>query len=224
MKVLICEDELIIAEDLKETCDAAGYTVTGIAETLAMAMAALAQDRPDVILLDINLDGHFEGLTIAQDLRKRFEIPFLFITAYTDADTISRAIATQPLAYLVKPVDPVTLVANLKLAAFKLQPQVLPPKPALLQLGKDAESVAVDQVHYVQAFANYMEMVFADGKKTIVRATMTQLEEAMPDSFVRIHKSYLVQRKFLNGISASKVIVGAQVIPVGRAYLKNIGL
>ncbi len=224
MKVLICEDELIIAEDLKETCEEAGYAVTGIAETFEMAMAAVEQDRPDVILLDINLNGHFEGLTIAQDLRVRFQIPFLFITAYTDAETISRAIATQPLAYLVKPVDPVTLVANLKLAAYKLQSPRPAASPVLLQIGKDAESIAVDQVHYVQAFSNYMEMVFADGKKSVVRATMTQLEEAMPEFFVRIHKSYLVQRKFLNGISASKVIVGAQVIPVGRAYLKNIGL
>lgn len=222
MKTLICEDELITAEYLKEICESEGYPVVGVVSTLAEAQRAIEAVRPSLILLDINLEGRSEGIVIANQLKSQFGIPFIFITAFTDIDTINRAVGTEPLAYLVKPVDQATLIANLRLAAIKLKK--LKSAPAILDIviGKEATSIDLDRLAYVEAFANYMELVYEDGKKQILRTTMTHLENELPDGFLRIHKSFLINKRHLNGINNQRVIVGNTVLPVGRAFSKNL--
>ena len=222
MKILICEDELIIAEYLKEICLEAGHQVLGVASSKAAAMIAMELQRPTLVLMDINLEGEWEGIRLAKTLRSDYDTPCIFITAYDDLETINRAVEAQPLAYLVKPVDRGTLTANLRIAYAKLMANKQPTQPLVVSMGKEQVTIELDKLLYVEAFANYMELHFHDGLKTILRTTLSHLSTQLPEQFIRIHKSYIVNRQYLTRITHVRAMVSDKVLPVGRAYYQNL--
>ncbi|HIK10158.1 MAG TPA: response regulator [Oscillatoriaceae cyanobacterium M33_DOE_052] len=115
MKILIVEDELIAAENLSETLQDLGYAVAGIVDSGEEAITATAALKPDLVLMDIMLQGQIDGVTAAATLRY-LNIPVIFMTAYGDRDTIGRAKVTEPLGYLVKPFKPQDLQATVEIA------------------------------------------------------------------------------------------------------------
>ena len=104
-KILIVEDEFIIAQDLKMILEKLHYEVTGMALSEAEARQLLQHDRPDMVLLDIQLQGEKTGIDIARMLNKRYQIPFVFISSFSDERTIASVKETNPLGYILKPFD-----------------------------------------------------------------------------------------------------------------------
>lgn len=115
-KVLIVEDELIIAEDLKEILLELGYKVTGIAKDIKEAKDILIQEVPDIVLLDIRLRDGDNGIDLARFIRKTMHMPIIFITSYSDKDTLKRAKEVKPDGYLVKPVEKGDLFSSIEIA------------------------------------------------------------------------------------------------------------
>lgn len=103
-KILICEDDTLIALDLEDKLTRFGYTITGVAADETEAFRLAEADRPDLALMDIHLKGNLSGPEIAAQLRARHDVPAIYLSAHSDPDTISRASETEPLGYLVKPV------------------------------------------------------------------------------------------------------------------------
>ncbi len=104
-KIMIVEDEGIVARDLSNHLTEMGYTVPAIAATGEDALKKAAETRPDLVLMDIRIKGAMDGIEVAEQLRDLFGIPPIYITAYTDEDTLRRAKITQPYGYIVKPFD-----------------------------------------------------------------------------------------------------------------------
>ncbi len=115
VKILIVEDELIVAIDLKETLEALGFVVTGIAASFDAIMRQVKQDRPDVVLMDIRLSGIRDGIEAATILGETWQIPVLYLTAYADSHTLARVYASRPYGYLRKPVSEADLMAAITL-------------------------------------------------------------------------------------------------------------
>lgn len=105
VRVLVVEDEILIAVDIRATLVASGYVVVGIAATADQAVAAAIRERPDIVLMDIRLAGSRDGIDAAREIRERLDIPSLFVTANADERTRKRAEATAPLGFLHKPFD-----------------------------------------------------------------------------------------------------------------------
>ena len=103
MKILVVEDEAIVALDLRNMLRRMGFQVPLIALTGEEALAFAAQIRPALIFMDIGLNGPVDGIEVAEQIRARFAIPIVFVTAYSDAKTRQRAEMTAPAAYLSKP-------------------------------------------------------------------------------------------------------------------------
>jgi DNA-binding NarL/FixJ family response regulator len=103
IKILIIEDEPPIARNLQQILSARDYSVIGIAYDVTSAYDKLAQMQADLVLLDINLNGRFSGLEIAEVIHDKYHVPFIFITSYADADTLAKAKTFLPLGYIVKP-------------------------------------------------------------------------------------------------------------------------
>lgn len=106
IKILIVEDELIIAQDMIDILEKMGYEVMENAMDAEETFEILSKDTPDLILLDINLSGGRDGIDIAKEINEKYKIPFIFTTSYTDGLTIERAKEVKPLNYLVKPFKP----------------------------------------------------------------------------------------------------------------------
>jgi len=102
-KILIVEDEPAIAQDMCDILEMNGYHVTGTAYSYDKAIEALAADTPDLVFLDIALKGNGSGLDVARVLNDRYDIPFIFLTSFSDQETIKEVVSLNPYGYLVKP-------------------------------------------------------------------------------------------------------------------------
>lgn len=119
VRILIVEDGLIVAEDIRRRCESVGYRVSGIASSGEDAVVLAEQTRPDVILMDIRLRGTIDGIEAASRIRCKLNIPVVYATAYSDDATLNRAKLTNPSGYLLKPVEARELRAAIELALHR---------------------------------------------------------------------------------------------------------
>lgn len=120
-KILIVEDEMIIAEDMADALTNLGYEVTAIVPSGQDAIEKAATTHPDIVLMDINLQGEIDGVDAAQQIRSNQQIPVVFLTAYADQHTIERAKATEPFGYLLKPFQDRELKTTIEIAIQRHQ-------------------------------------------------------------------------------------------------------
>jgi len=118
-KILIVEDESIIAEDISDSLISLGYRITGMVYSGEEAIEAAAKCRPDLVLMDVNLQGEIDGITAAAEIRSRFQIPVVYLTAYADENTLRRVNATKPFGYIVKPFEEKNLHTTIQLALHR---------------------------------------------------------------------------------------------------------
>ncbi len=120
-KILIVEDEGIIAMDIRSQLETFGYEVAGTAFSGGQAITLATQHRPDLIMMDIVLKGDMDGISAAQTITETLHIPVIFLTAYSDPATLRRAKATGAYGYLIKPFRPDELHASIEVALYKHQ-------------------------------------------------------------------------------------------------------
>lgn len=118
IRILIVEDEPLIAEDLAAILEREGFTISAVVYTPEDAMEELQTHLPDMVLLDINLAGGQEGITLAQYIHERLHLPFVFVTSYSDKQTLERAKHTEPAGYIVKPFNEAGLYSTLEIALY----------------------------------------------------------------------------------------------------------
>ncbi|MEO5730653.1 MAG: response regulator, partial [Byssovorax sp.] len=102
-KIMVVEDESIVAKDLELTLKRLGYIVPATASSSDDAWSLAAQHRPDLVLMDVHIKGAIDGITTARRMRREMNIPVIYLTAYADDDTVARARETEPFGYLIKP-------------------------------------------------------------------------------------------------------------------------
>jgi YesN/AraC family two-component response regulator len=110
-KILVVEDEAFIAMDIKQILDKEGYDTVIDCFTVDMAVKLVEVHQPDLVLIDVNLNGRKNGLDFARYLRSKDSIPFIFITSFSDRDTLNSAAELFPSAFLTKPFKPIDLVS-----------------------------------------------------------------------------------------------------------------
>jgi PAS domain S-box-containing protein len=101
-KILVVEDERITGEDIKMGLESAGYTVPSIVSSGEEAIQEVEKFLPDLVLMDIRLNGEMDGIEAAENIRSRFKIPVIYLTAYSDENTVKRAKETQPSGFIIK--------------------------------------------------------------------------------------------------------------------------
>jgi len=120
-KVVVVEDEGLIAADLKGRLEAAGYSVSGIAGTGGEAIKTVRECSPDVVLMDIRLRGDMDGIQAAEQMRREFDVPVVYLTAFEDRGTLERASQTQAFGYIKKPIASASLQGSIEMAIAKHQ-------------------------------------------------------------------------------------------------------
>lgn len=135
LRILIVEDEPAIAEHIAAYLDNEDFEVSSIAYDSEDALEQLKTNTPDAVILDINLGSAADGIDIAQVINDTYQVPFLFLTAHSDKQTLNRAKQVNPSGYIVKPFNEKTLQASVEIAIAnhaaqlnKLAPKLLPQK------------------------------------------------------------------------------------------------
>jgi len=118
-KILVVEDEWLVAQGISENLKDLGYEVAGLAPSGAEALRLAAESRPDLVVMDILLQGDMDGIDAAEHLRQRFNLPVVFLTAYADSHTLERAKVAEPYGYLLKPFEMRELHSAVEIALYK---------------------------------------------------------------------------------------------------------
>lgn len=118
-RILVVEDEGLVAAQLKETLEGLGYEVPAVAATGPAALERLAEIEPDLVLMDVQLTGPLNGIETAARMRARLDVPVVYLTAFSDAETLREATQTDPLGYILKPFDDRSLHATIQMALHR---------------------------------------------------------------------------------------------------------
>ena len=116
IKVLIVEDEPVIATNISMHLNNNDFSVSGIAYDYDEAIAQLQDNTPDAVILDIGMENNDDGINIAEVINAQYRIPFIFLTSYADKETLEKAKRVEPSGYIVKPFNEKTLLASLEIA------------------------------------------------------------------------------------------------------------
>ena len=119
VKIMVVDDEVIVAEDLKNRLENLGYNVPAIAHTGEEAIAGADETRPDLVIMDIELRGEMDGIEAAEVILRRFDISVLYLTAFSDDATLKRAKVTLPFGYLIKPFVERELHSTIEMALYR---------------------------------------------------------------------------------------------------------
>jgi len=118
-RILVVEDEVIVADDIRRSLKNLGYDVPSIVSSGETAIKNVEENRPDLVLMDIMLQGKMDGIEAASNIISRFDIPVLYLTAYSDEKIFERAKITEPFGYLIKPYKDRELEINIEIALYK---------------------------------------------------------------------------------------------------------
>ncbi len=238
IKILIVEDEALIAENLRFTLEDLGYEVTDTCYTFSEAKQAIESNLADLAMLDINLGSNEaeNGLTLGGMMREHGNKPFIFLTAYSDADTISKATKLKPAGYLVKPVNAATVFASIQLAMERHEQQIpllaavdeaSKPDFFFVKMGTRTHKVMWKEVQTMEAGKNYVRLKNRDGREYPIRGTLTFVTEqlvppAMQSLFLRVNRSAIVNKKAITAYDDEAVYCGAERIENNRVGLKEL--
>ncbi len=117
--IMLVEDEIIVAADVKNRLESMGYEVLGIFDTGEEAIQRAGELRPRLILMDIVLKGEMDGIDAAQKIRELYDIPIIYLTAYSDEKTLQRAKVTEPFGYVLKPFEDREIQSAMEMALYK---------------------------------------------------------------------------------------------------------
>ncbi|GAB3933119.1 LytR/AlgR family response regulator transcription factor [Larkinella terrae] len=230
LKIGIVEDELVIARTILHTLEELGYASCGPAINYTEALDLLEQDKPDLLLLDIQLAGRKDGIDVAQKLNEMHPIPFIFLTANSDPETIDRAKIVKPHAYIVKPFTKEELFAAIEIAFSNFTGNQTDVKPApaaanpaksfvFVKEGYVFRKVYFNDLLFLESDANYVTLHLKSHKKIMVRSTIQDFVEQLdPSLFIRIHRSYSVNLSLIEEVFPTEIAVQGVKIPIGKSY------
>lgn len=211
LKIYIVEDEPLIAATIETILLKMGHSICGEADSVADVKTDLNKIKPDLVLVDINLEGGEDGIDLAKHLDSR-KIPYLFLTSQTDPETITRVKTTTPLGYIIKPFTEASLQSNIEIAWHHYA--IIEKEYLLIKSDGRLHKVDQETITYLKAFDNYC-YIFTTSTSYLVPHTLKHTSEKLnPNFFIKSHRSYLVNIRIVTGLSTDTVLIGSEEIPL----------
>lgn len=229
-KILVVEDEILIADNVCKTLKDLGYETLEPAINYTEAMLTIQKEQPDFAILDINLSGKKTGIDIAQQIRDLYNFPFVFLTANSDLATLNAAKEVLPNGYLIKPFSKEELFTTIEIALHnfskkdaKVQEEEIVSKSALFIKDKGGyNKIIFDDILYLKSAHVYTEIFLTNTQKLVVRASLNDLISKLNEDFVRIHRSYIINIKYLEQIKSNTAKIKNALLPIGKKYNQNL--
>lgn len=223
-KVLIVEDEALIADNLAAIIGDLNYTVTDICANADEALKSIKSNPPEICLLDVNIDGEIDGIDLASMIKTRIDVPHIFITSFSDAATISRARDTQPSAYIIKPYTEKEVEVNMMLVQHKksengfVKDQHSEEDSFFIKDKHELIRIKFDEISYCEAADNYTIIYTSKGKHILSQTMKTVFEKLEKNGFIRVHRSYFVRFKDIESIGPNYIIIQGKEIPLSQNH------
>lgn len=220
IKILVVEDEVLIAEHLKQYLASFGFTEVFLAHSKKTALQLIDHLNPDLLLLDLHLQQPRDGLDIARVVDEKSDIPYIFITANADMLIIQEATHTRASGYITKPIKKADLFATIQIALKSKET----PETAFLHIREHSGNLKLpfDEILYIESNSNYIN-IFTKSQKVIARQSLEWAEDELPENrFMRIHRSYIVNLAMVQRTNSKSVFIGETELPISRANVSKM--
>ncbi len=218
MRVLIVEDETLIAENLAVIVESCGYTVAGMVESESSFNEATSNCEIDLALLDIRMNGVDLGLKFGEML-KEAGVPFIFITSFSDKALLMRATSLRPYGFILKPFSRTDIANELHRLNNELSRDFV-----VLKTGSSTQvKIAKSDICYLNSENVYVN-VFTDHDRIVVRAKLSDLCGVFNENeIIRVHQSYAINPGFVKRFSDTEIQLNNDIlIPVSRKFQSNV--
>ena len=219
--ILLVEDDFLNRRLSKKTLIENGYIVLE-AKNAKETIEILKKETVDVAVLDINLgENEQNGITLGQQIKDQYSIPFIYLTAYENPEIINEAILTSPYSYLTKPFKNIDLIASIEIAAKQ---SALKTKQSPKILVKDQEynvEISTEDINFIESEGNYI-LFHTDCKIYKTRSTIKNIMEILSEStFIQTHRAYVVNKTKIEKFNIKSLVIKNVTIPVSKSYLSN---
>ncbi len=240
IKILIVEDNVIIADDMQSMLEEIGYEIVDNVIVYEQAEEVLKTQQVDLVLIDIILASDKTGIDLGKHIREHYDIPFIFVTSNSDRATVENAKTVKPNGYLVKPFEQQDLYTSIEIALSNfirsdksgggdtLQEEDIAVSNSVL---KDSIFVKKQHLYYRIQFGDiqfikadnvYLEVNTVD-KKFLVRSPLKDYLEKLPkNKFYRAHKSYIVNVDHIDAINSKDIMINNNLIPISKEFKEFI--
>jgi DNA-binding LytR/AlgR family response regulator len=237
IKILVVEDEMIIGAKISLHLTNLGYEVTGILPRGEEALVHVEENKPDIILLDIQLKGKLDGIETALQIQKVADIPIIYLTANSDEATFNRAKASRPYAFISKPYKQLDLQRAIELTISRMaendtgireqdtangdEPFILSDRIFVRHRDKMIKIMVAD-ILYIEADRNYCR-IFTKDKEYLLSITLKTIEDKLPGrTFLRTHRSYITNLAHIDEVADGHVIVAQKAIPLSAGLKEQL--
>ncbi|WP_088341284.1 LytR/AlgR family response regulator transcription factor [Robiginitalea sediminis] len=242
IKILIVEDNVIIADDMQSMLEEIGYEVVDNVIVFEQAVEVLKSQEVDLVLIDIILASDKTGIDLGKHIRDNYDIPFIFVTSNSDRATVENAKTVKPNGYLVKPFEQQDLYTSIEIALSNfikgqkassageqdddaadgintnsvLKDSIFVKKQHLYY------RIQFDDIQFIKADNVYLEVNTKD-KKFLVRSPLKDYLEKLPrNKFYRAHKSYIVNVDHIDAINSKDIMINNNLIPISKDFKEFI--
>ena len=232
--ILIVEDEILIAQDVKEILEEVGYKNVFRAKNYKQATEIMETQNIDLVLLDINLNDEATGIDLAHYINRHKQIPIIYITSYSDSATIANVKQTMPAAFLLKPYSKALLLAAIEIALFNyaskinaaekseeytnnaVENDVVINKHLLVKENYHFIKIPLEEILWFESDKNYIEVKTLQ-KKYIIRSSLKRLLEQLPSAdFVKCYKQFIINIRHAKSFTSDAVLIHGYQIPISR--------
>ncbi|MDF1698823.1 MAG: LytTR family transcriptional regulator DNA-binding domain-containing protein [Saprospiraceae bacterium] len=236
-KILMVEDDMIIAADISMQLTKLGYEIIGICTRAEDALKTIESNRPDLILMDIILTGKMNGIQAAHIILEKYQIPLIFLTSNSDDATFKQAITANPYAFISKPFQKSDLERTLKLTIqrVKTEQESMEPKVnndhvsamddrLFIRHQNQMVKVLLSEILFVEADRNYSK-IHTEKQVYLLSVTLRIIESQLPtDNFIRVHRSYVVNLQKIDAISEYReyLTINSEQIPIARRTKEEV--
>jgi two-component system, response regulator PdtaR len=241
VNILVVEDEAIVAMALADKLEAEGYQIVGIANNGLKAIELFEQNQVDLLLCDINIKGDFDGIETVTRMIAIKPIPVIYLTAFSDIETVERAKKTFPAAYVTKPYNIINLRIAIEMAINNFVERSLPekktnPNPNFQEKENSKENILqIDNHVFIKQSYQFVKVALKDilvleaddiyttfittEKKYAFRMSLTNvLEKLNFPRMVRVHRSFAVNTDHINSFNDFELVISNYTIPIGKSY------
>ncbi|WP_373515910.1 LytR/AlgR family response regulator transcription factor [Persicitalea sp.] len=232
MKILIVEDEMLIAANLTLQLENLGYEVCGTVPRGEEALVLAREQKPDLVLMDIQLKGVLDGIQTVTRLQREHNVAVVYLTANDDDAHFEAAKATNPFAFLSKPFKAQELRRTIELVATRI-----PSTPntessssgsavfedrIFVRHNDSMVKVMIDDILFIEADRNYCRIQTREEEYLLV-ATLKEMEEKLPEGlFLRIHRSFVVNIAMIEEVGKNHITVVDKIVPMGKSMREEL--
>lgn len=231
ISILIVEDQALVAADLIGRLKGMGHSVSGHASNAKRALELVVEKKPDLVLMDIDIDGTINGIETARAINRIHPVPILYLTKYNDEATFEKATHTQPFDFITKPFNDIRLSRAIKLAIERARQQKAEmdgAKPTIsLRVNGKLRRLPLEEILWITAAASYCylktfseELMFSRSLAQLVPHIEGQIDG--PSPLLRIHRSTVVNVDNVDGLYTDEVSIHGTRKRIGKNHKQEV--